>query len=108
MERRTRGCRTGAAKAKLLAAYRRSGLTQKGFAAQAGIGQSTLTLWLRQQTTAAKKPAPAGLVPVPNLFAPVAPPPAYRVQFPRGVIVEVAAGFQSGELSALLQVVQTL
>ena len=95
---------------KVLAGYQRSELTQKQFARQAGIGHSTLTLWLRQQTTAAKKSTPAGFVPVPNLFSAVAvaAAPAYRLQFPRGVIVEVAAGFQSGELSALLQLVQTL
>ena len=107
MQRRTRGRQTGAAKDKLLAAYRRSGLTQKEFAAQAGLGLSTLSLWLRQAASA-KTPGPSALVPVPNLFAPAAPPPAYRLQFPRGVIVEVASGFQSEELSALLQAVEGL
>ena len=95
---------------KLLAVYQRSGLTQKEFARQAGIGHSTLARWLRRQTTTAKTAASAGFVPVPNLFTAVAgsAAPAYRLQFPRGVIVEVTAGFQSGELTALLQMVQTL
>jgi hypothetical protein len=33
---------------EILAAYRRSGLTQRVFAQEAGIGVSTLQLWLRQ------------------------------------------------------------
>ena len=92
---------------KIVAAYHRSRLTQREFAAQAGIGYSTLTLWLRNATTpqAAGRPA---FVPVPNLFATAAATAVYRLQFPRGVIVEVTPGFQSVELAALLQVVQTL
>ena len=95
---------------RILAGYQKSGLTQKEFARQAGIGHSTLTLWLRRQTTTAKTAASAGFVPVPNLFTAVAgsAAPAYRLQFPRGVIVEVATGFQSRELTTLLEVVQRL
>lgn len=99
---------TSAQREKILAVYQRSGLTQKEFARQAGIGHSTLTLWLREQTTAAPKPDPAGFVPVPNLFTAGSAAPAYRLQFPRGVIVEVATGFPSGELTTLLEVVQRL
>ena len=92
---------------KIVAAYQRSLLTQREFAAQAGIGYSTLTLWLRRAATA-KVADPPAFVPVPNLFPAAAAAPAYRLQFPRGVIVEVASGFQSAELAALLQLVQTL
>jgi len=92
---------------KIVAAYHRSRLTQRAFSAQAGIGYSTLTLWLRNAATAQAADPPA-FVPVPNLFPAAAAAAAYRLQFPRGVIVEVAAGFQSAELTALLQVVQTL
>ena len=92
-----------------MAAYRRSQLTQKAFAAQAGIGYSTLTFWLRKTATV-KKSGQAAFVPVPNLFSSsaAAPAPAYRLQFPRGLVVDVAAGFQSAELGALLQLVQRL
>lgn len=109
MQRSTRISRrcTPAQRAKILAAYQRSRLTQKEFAAQAGIGYSTLTLWLRKSTTA-KKPDRSAFVPVPNLFSVASAAPAYRLQFAGGVIVEVARGFQSEELSALLQVVQAL
>jgi len=90
-----------------LAAYQRSQLTQKEFAAQVGIGYSTLTFWLRKAATA-KKSGQAALVPVPNLFSRAAAAPAYRLQFPRGLVVEVAPGFESAELDALLQLVQRL
>ena len=109
MQRPTRARRrhTPAQRDKIVAAYHRSQLTQKDFAAQAGIGCSTLTFWLRKTATA-KKAGPAAFVPVPNLFSAATPFPAYRVRFPRGVIVEVMAGFESAELDALLQLAQTL
>lgn len=96
---------------KILAAYRRSRLTQKEFATQAGIGHSTLTLWLRKAGAPRKaygKASGSAFVSMPNLFSASSPLAAYRVQFPRGVIVEVAPGFQSEELGALLEVVQRL
>lgn len=93
---------------RILAAYRRSRLTQRQFAAQAGIGYSTLTLWLRQHAAANAVAEPAFL-PVPNVFSATAPAaPAYRLQLPRGVTVEIAPGFQPTELTTLLQVVQKL
>jgi len=109
MQRPTRARRhhTPAQRDKIVAAYQRSQLTQKDFAAQAGIGCSTLTFWLRK-TAPAKKVGPAAFVPVPNLFSTASPLPAYRVRFPRGVIVEVTSGFQSAELDALLQLVPAL
>ena len=93
---------------RILAGYQKSGLTQKEFARQAGLGHSTLTRWLRRPTTTAKTAASAGFVPVPNLFTAGPAAPAYRLQFPRGVIVEVATGFPSGDLTTLLEVVQRL
>ncbi|MDE3066251.1 MAG: hypothetical protein KGJ60_01740 [Verrucomicrobiota bacterium] len=94
-----------------MAAYQRSGLTQKAFAAQAGIGYSTLTAWLGKAVAA--RPAspeggPSGFIPVPNLLATADRLRAYRFQFPGGLMVEVARGFQAEELRALLQVAQQL
>lgn len=108
MQRRTRACRrhTPAQKDQLLAQYRRSGLTQRQFAAKAGIGYSTLTLWLRKAALA-RKPSQSAFVAVPNLLSSAAAP-AYRLRFAGGLSVEVASGFQSEELAALLQVVQRL
>jgi transposase-like protein len=108
MQRRTRVRRhhTAAQKDRLLAQYRRSGLTQRQFAAKAGIGYSTLTLWLRRAATASK-PSKSAFVAVPNLLSTPATT-AYRLRFSGGLSVEVASGFQSEELAALLQVVQRL
>jgi hypothetical protein len=94
-----------------LAAYRRSGLTQKEFAAQAGVGYSTLTSWLGK--AAAERPvqpggAPSVFIPVPNLLSAADGVPAYRFEFPGGLKVAVARGFLAEELQALLQVAQRL
>ena len=90
-----------------MAEYRRSRLTQRRFAARIGIGYSTLTLWLRQASPG-KKSGRFTLVPVPNMFSAAAGVPAYRVQFPGGVMVEVSAGFESEELGVLLNQVRGL
>lgn len=108
MRRRTRVCRhhTPAQKDRLLAQYRRSGLTQRQFAANAGIGYSTLTLWLRTAAPVSKPPKSA-FVAVPNLLSPPTTA-AYRLKFSGGLSVEVASGFRTEELASLLQVVQRL
>ena len=108
MQRGTRVCRrhSPAQKNRLLAQYRRSGLTQKQFAAQAGIGYSTLTLWLRKAATA-RKASPSALVTVPNLLSATATV-AYRLRFAGGLSVEVAPGFRTEELASLLQMVHRL
>jgi hypothetical protein len=109
MKRSTRVRRrhTSAQRDEILAAYQQSRLSQKDFAAQAGIGHSTLRLWLRK---AAANPgcAKSAFVPVANLFSASPAPPAYRLQFPQGITVEVTPGFQSQELGALLQLVHKL
>jgi hypothetical protein len=99
--------RTPTQRNEILAAYQRSPLTQKEFTAQAGIGCSTLAAWRRQSATSQPSGPPA-FVPVPSLFPAAAPRPAYRIEFPQGVIVEVASGFRSEELGALLRGVQAL
>jgi transposase-like protein len=105
---RTSQRQSPAQRERILSAYRRSDLTQREFAAQAGIGYSTLTLWLRQSARVQPTEAPA-FVPVPNVFAAsVAATAAYRLKLPSGVSVEIAAGFQLAELTALLQLVQSL
>jgi hypothetical protein len=103
--------RTRAQRDKLLVAYQRSGLNQKDFAAQAGIGYSTLTSWLGKaaaERVASPEGGPSGFIPVPNLLATADRVAAYRFQFPGGLRVEVARGFQAEELRALLQVAQQL
>jgi transposase-like protein len=91
---------------RLVAQYRRSGLTQRQFAAKVGIGYSTLTLWLRKAAPA-RKPSKSGFVAVPNLLSSTTAP-AYRLRFSGGISVEVASGFRSEELASLLEAVQRL
>ena len=106
MQRSTRNHRhhTPEQREEILAAYERSGRTQREFASQAGIGYSTLTLWLRKTGSGRGKFREGGFVPVPNLLPASPPSAAYRIQLSGGVIVEVSRGFESAELESLLRV----
>ena len=99
--------RTPAERAEILGQYHQSGLTQKVFAAQAGISCSALHAWLRRALTKADSHPPQ-FVPVPNLLPAGRGSPAYRLQWPDGFILETAAGFSAQELTVLLKVVQRL
>ena len=63
---------------------------------------STLQAWLRK---ASASPAGGGSVfmAVPNLLSASPTAPAYRLQWPGGLSLEVRSGFSSQELGALLQ-----
>jgi len=97
---------TSAQREKILQAYARSQWPQKEFAAQAGIGVSTLAAWLRQ--AAVKKEGGSSFVAMPNML-PVPPAgPAFRLQWPGGPNLEVRPGFSSWELAFLLQLLRSL
>jgi transposase-like protein len=89
---------------KVLQAYRRSGLSQAQFAAQAGIGLSTLGVWLRQ---APRPRADAGsgfvALPIQTPATSVATTAAYRIRLAQGAVLEVGAGFRAEELERLLR-----
>ena len=97
---------TSARRDKILRAYQGSALTQKQFAAQAGIGLSTLQLWLRKADDRPEKKS--GFVAVPNLLPAHAAAATFRIQWPGGVSLEVRSGFADRELAALLQRLQSL
>lgn len=99
--------RTAAERAQILDQYHQSGLTQKVFAAEAGISCSALSSWLRRDLTNADGHQPQ-FVPVPNLLAAGRGSAAYRLQWPDGFTLELVAGFAAAELRALLQVVRRL
>ena len=99
--------RTPAERAQILDQYHQSGLTQKVFAAQAGISCSALNAWLRRARTNADSHQPQ-FVSLPNLLPAGRGSGAYRLQWPDGFIMEMAAGFAAQELAALLKVVQRL
>jgi hypothetical protein len=75
------------------------------FAAHAGIGVSTLAAWLRK--AAVKKEGGFSFVAMPNLLSAAPVAPAYRLQWPGGLSLEVRSGFSAQELGALLQLLPT-
>ena len=94
-------------RARILAAYEHGQGTQEEVAAQHGIAVSTLQRWLQQRGPEAGL-AVAPLVEVPNLLGGGGAGSAYRVRFARGWVLEVASGFQPGEVSTLVQLLQSL
>jgi len=98
--------RTPAQRKNILQDYRAGQMTQKEYAAQAGISVSTLQAWLRKRPARAVSAGPA-FVAVPNLLS-ASPAPAYRLQWPGGLSLEVCSGFSAQELGALLQLLPKL
>lgn len=99
--------RTPAERAQILDQYHQSGLTQKVFAAQAGISGSALNSWLRRALAKADSHPPQ-FVSVPNLLSTGRGHTVYRLQWPDGFTLEVAAGFAAPEVGALLHAVRRL
>src|SRR5271155_984736 len=93
--------RTPAQRKNILQDYRPGQMTQKEYAAQAGISVSTLQAWLRKRPARASSAGPA-FVAVPNLLS-VSSAPAYRLRWPGGLSLEVRCGFSAQELGALLE-----
>jgi len=98
--------RTPARREEILQDYRQSQLTQERFAAQVGISVSTLQAWLRKKPVGDARPA--AFVAVPNLLASLPAAPAYRLQWPSGLALEVRAGYCAQELAALLRLLPAL
>jgi hypothetical protein len=99
--------RTPGQREAILRDYRQSQLTQQEFSSKAGLSVSTLQAWLRKIPSRAAPIGPAFLA-VPNLWSAAPAPPAYRLQWPGGLSLEVRAGFVSGELAGLLQLLRAL
>ena len=98
---------TSAQREEILRRYRQSPLTHKGFAAQVGVGVSTLHAW-RRQAAETKSAGEAAFVAVPNLLPAGPAAPTYRLEWPSGVRLEVCAGFAAVELAALLRLLPAL
>lgn len=94
-------------KARILEACEQSGLTRKAFATQQGIGQSSLYQWLRLSRGRALKTRPK-FIEVPNLMTEVAAVAPYRVHLGGSGTLEVARGFDPGEVRVLVQLLQSL
>lgn len=94
-------------RARITQDYRRGQLSQKEFAAQAGIGVTTLQSWLRK--AAGATPAPrVKFLPVPNLLNAAPARSTYRLHLTGGMQLEVSSGFRPEELSTLLRVMREL
>jgi hypothetical protein len=90
---------------RIVAAYRKSQMTQREFAAQAGISLSCLSLWLKKS----KKGSPAGFIEVsPSLPKGWPQLGSYRIESPGGWSLEVGRGFEGEELTRLCQIVKGL
>ena len=100
--------RSGAEKAKIVAAYKRSGLSQGDFALQHGIAPSNIQRWVQQFPTSREAVGPAVLVEVPNPLGSRPRSGPYRLHFAQGLQLEVARGFDSGEVRVLAQLLQSL
>ena len=105
---RPRQYRSRAEKAKIVAAYKHSGLSQRDFALQHGVAPSNIQRWVAQALASTKPAHPAKLLEVPNLLATQPRPGAYRLHFAQGLQLEVARGFEIGEVRALAQLLHSL
>ena len=99
--------RSPAQRREILEEYRQGCLTQKQFAAEVGIGVSTLCLWLRKAANAPVS-SRSQLVRLPNLLSPSPAAALYRFEFAGGLVLEVRPGFRPDELGALLKAVRAL
>jgi hypothetical protein len=105
--------KTSRQRGDILSAYKRTELTQREFAARHDIALTTLQRWLRQRESGSPSQG-VRFVQVPNLLATPEPvrgssaAAAYRLHFPRGLVLEVAPGFQAGEVRLLAQLIQAL
>lgn len=105
--RTVRKHRTKEQRQQILESYRRSRLSQRQFAAQAGIGLSTLQLWRRQAASPSAKP-PATFIELPQVQKLTRAHSVYRLHIAGGMELEIISGFRAEELSTLLRVLREL
>ena len=100
---------TAVERAELVAGYHRSGLTQGEFAVRNGLSLSCLRTWLRRSRAADEDPSRPTLLRLPvDLTAGCQAGPAYRIMFPCGHSLEVAAGFRVDELREVCRLLRGL
>lgn len=90
-------------RARAVAEYHGSGLTQKGFAEQAGLSVATLRNWVKRAES-----EPRGQEPCFWELPRIAPATggSCKVHFPRGVVLEVPAGFPAVDLEGLVNLLR--
>jgi hypothetical protein len=94
----------------ILNRFRQSGLTQRQFAAQAGVSLSWLQSWLyRAPKTKPPSKAPRWLEVAPlSVHGSCGSGVGYSVELPNGISLKVPRGFCASELAALDQVLKSL
>jgi Transposase len=105
---RSRQSFTASQKAQIVAAFQRSGLSQRDFAIRQGVAASNLQRWVNRSQVADPTKRQVALVEVPNLLASRPGSPGYRLHFAKGLMLEVAGGFEPGEVRVLAQLLQSL
>jgi transposase-like protein len=95
---------TPAQREQVIQDYRQAQLSQKEFAAHAGIGVTTLQSWLRK-VSGAQRAARPKFLPVPNLVGAAPARSTYRLHLAGGLQLEISSGFRPEELTTLLRVV---
>ena len=96
---------TPAQREQVIQDYLQAQLSQKEFAAHAGIGVTTLQSWLRKASGAQRAARPKFL-PVPNLVGAAPARSTYRLHLAGGLQLEISSGFRPEELTTLLRVVR--
>jgi len=105
-QRRSRS--TKAERQQLLQEYRRSALSQRAFAAQAGIGLSTLAAWLRREPID-RMPKAVEFVSLPGPgVTPEKASAVYRLELPNRFVLEIPPGSCSQEVAGLVEVLRGL
>jgi hypothetical protein len=87
--------------AQLQADYQNSGLTQRHYAQQLGMGYSTLTKWLGKARQMAKPSQPPSHF-VAVQTGPLMPVGHYHLRWPGGVCLQLERGFDPQEVRLLL------
>ena len=97
---------TAMERARIIAEYRNSGLTQRQVAERFGISCGCLSIWLRQARENASGGSPQGWLELPALPANVAV--SYKLQLRGGATLEVPPGFRRQEVFDLLRLLTQL
>lgn len=88
--------RSEAERTRLVKAWRESGLSQSAFARSCGMSPSTLNNWVKRVETRF----------VEVVVETAAEAPELLVEMPRGEVVRVPAGFDTGDLRRLVAILR--
>ncbi len=96
---------TPAQREQIIQDYSQGQLSQKEFAAHAGIGVTTLQSW-RRKAAGTQRTARRQFLPVANLLGAAPARSTYRLHLAGGLQLEISSGFRPEELTTLLRVVR--